>query len=336
MEKAFDKMNRDALFIKMMNKGIPLTLINLLEGWFNKSFSRVRWGSGLSAQFAMRSGTRQGGVLSPILFSVFIDDVLHKLEDLNCGCIINNICLNSFLYADDLILLAISLYDMSRLLDVCREELDYLDMRLNVKKSSAIRIGSRWDSPTSPLQVGGQNIPWVQEIRYLGIVVVAAKTFQVCSHNAKIRYFQSLNSILGRIGDMEATALILSLTATNCLPILMYALEACHLSRAQIDSLTYAYNAVFVKIFKTFDREVIRNCQFYSGILPATLAYDLGRVRFLANLRERDDSPAGFLWRVVGSSELSDLCGKYGIVLPLSPPAIKKKFWEFFQQDLGL
>ncbi len=116
-------------------------------------------GGGSSDLFPLRSGTRQGRVLSPVLFAVFIDDVLRQLEDLNCGCFVNNLCLNSFMYADDLILLSISVCDMLRMLNVCREELMWLDMRLNISKSSAIRIGERWDTPLSPLVVGQKSIP---------------------------------------------------------------------------------------------------------------------------------------------------------------------------------
>ena len=154
MEKAFDRMNRSALFLKMMKRRCPLSLINLLDEWFEKSVSSVRWGDCLSTNFVMRSGTRQGGVLSPLLFSLFIDDILVQLEELNCGCHINNICVNSFCYADDLILIALSLKDMSLMLELCKRELDSLDMSLNVNKSSAMRIGERWEKPLPPLWWG--------------------------------------------------------------------------------------------------------------------------------------------------------------------------------------
>jgi len=138
MEKAFDKMNRHALFIKMMNRGCPLTLINLIDGWFKKSVACVRWGEGMSDQFTVNSGTRQGGVLSPALFAVFVNDLLLRLEESNRGCFVHNVCFNAFLYADDLILISLSLQDMDILLDICKNELAWLDMRVNVGKSSAM------------------------------------------------------------------------------------------------------------------------------------------------------------------------------------------------------
>ena len=336
MEKAFDRMNRSALFLKMMNRRCPLTLINLLDEWFEKSVSAVRWGDFLSDTFVMRSGTRQGGVLSPILFSLFVDDVLVKLDELNCGCYINNICVNSFCYADDLILLALSLQDMNRMLAVCKRELDWLDMSLNVNKSSAIRIGERWEKRLPPLVVGDKDIPWGHELKYLGVVIVAAVKFLVALHPPKVKFFQSLNAIMGKIGDSQAVGLVLSLAATNCVPILLYGLDACSLTNAQLSSLEHAYNAVFFKVFKSFDAHVILNCQFYTGFLPLRKALDLLKIRFLVNLLADKNSLTGFLCRTVGAEVLRMLREKYNIDVTLTHAGIKKRIWEVITEELGL
>ena len=73
MAKAFDKMNRYGLFIKLLNRGCPLMLINILKGWFSKVVAGVRWGDCLSAFVFLSCGTRQGGVTSPILFAICIN-----------------------------------------------------------------------------------------------------------------------------------------------------------------------------------------------------------------------------------------------------------------------
>jgi hypothetical protein len=47
-----------------------------------------------------------GGILSPILFCIYIDELLVKLQAANVGCFVGNICVGALAYADDLTLLA--------------------------------------------------------------------------------------------------------------------------------------------------------------------------------------------------------------------------------------
>ena len=334
MEKAFDKMNRHALFIKMMSRGCPLTLINLIDGWFIKSVACVRWGEGMSDQFSVKSGTRQGGVLSPALFAIFVNDVLPRLEESNMGCFVHNVCCNAFLYADDLILMSLSIHDMCSLLDICRKELAWLDMRVNVVKSSAMRVGERWNVPLDPLMMGGESLPWVKEIKYLGMTFIAAKVFTICLRSAKIRFFQSLNAILGKIGDVGAIPLIVSITTTNCLPIISYGLESCSLTKAQLQSFEYAYRATFCRLFKTFDKKIIAQCQYYMGSLPGRYELDLGKLRFLNRLQQGSDSPTGFLCFAVRGEECSVLERKYNVKLPVGNAQLKNAVWALFEQEI--
>ena len=62
---------------------------------------------------------RQGGVLSPYLFSVYMDDLPHKLNNTDTGCCIGNLTLNHIMYADDLCCFAASAGGLQDLLDVC-------------------------------------------------------------------------------------------------------------------------------------------------------------------------------------------------------------------------
>jgi len=94
MQKAFEKMNKYALFLKLMNNNCPVALINILDCWYSKEFAMVKWEHCLSCVFQLTSGTRQGGFMSPALFAVFINDVIVKLEVSGLGCFIHNVCFN--------------------------------------------------------------------------------------------------------------------------------------------------------------------------------------------------------------------------------------------------
>ena len=90
-------MNKYALFIKLIKRNCPIVFINILDCWYSKIFACVKWGECLSSFVKLKTGTRQGGVISPALFSVFIDDVLIKLDKSGLGCRIRNICFNAFM-----------------------------------------------------------------------------------------------------------------------------------------------------------------------------------------------------------------------------------------------
>ena len=80
----------------------------------------------MSAFVNLSCGTRQGGVISPKLFAVCVNDILVKLQESSLGCHIHYIGLNAFLYADDLLLLALTLADLQKMINICENELSWL------------------------------------------------------------------------------------------------------------------------------------------------------------------------------------------------------------------
>ena len=74
LTKAFDKVNHSSLFMKLMKRYIPIELLQLLENWLSDSLACVKWGNSWSQTFKISSGVRQGTVLSPFLFAVYVDE----------------------------------------------------------------------------------------------------------------------------------------------------------------------------------------------------------------------------------------------------------------------
>ena len=78
-QKCFDSIWHDGLFYKLIGK-IPDQHWIFLYKWYRESKATVRWAGELSDIFSISKGMRQGSILSPRLFSVFIDDLLLQLK----------------------------------------------------------------------------------------------------------------------------------------------------------------------------------------------------------------------------------------------------------------
>ena len=79
---------------------------------------------------------KQGGVISPILFIVYMVELLHYLSSSGVGCYI--VFCGSFGYADDVILLSPTLMSMNKLLNICERFAVEYDVLFNSKKNKLI------------------------------------------------------------------------------------------------------------------------------------------------------------------------------------------------------
>jgi len=194
LSKAFDRMNHYVLLAKLMDRNIPLALLCIFEKWFSISITCIKWQNCFSGFFELRAGVRQGGVLSPLLFAIFIDNIVQSVRSASAGCYMSCVCCSIFLYADDILLISPSVSGLQTLVDACERELKDIDMRVNVKKSSCIHFGPRYDAKCANIiSAFGGPITWVDSCRYLGVFFVKARIFQCCFHDAKSRFFRGFN-----------------------------------------------------------------------------------------------------------------------------------------------
>ena len=97
--KAFDRLNYSLLFDKLIKANVPFYIIKLLCFWYTHQQMFVRWGNTIFTHFTVANGVKQGGVISPILFNIYMDKL---------GGYLGNVFLNHLCYADDLCLISLS------------------------------------------------------------------------------------------------------------------------------------------------------------------------------------------------------------------------------------
>ena len=83
--KAFNKIHYGKLFNVLLKKDVPLCIIRILLDAYTRQQARILWNTCTSDYFTISNGVKQGGVLSPILFSIYIDRLLVLFKKIwNC------------------------------------------------------------------------------------------------------------------------------------------------------------------------------------------------------------------------------------------------------------
>lgn len=338
LAKAFDKLDRFVLFEALMNRGCPAKFIAILKHWFENTTTVVNWGESTSPPVKLSTGVRQGSILSPLLFGVFINKLITDMSSSGIGCHIKFVPLNVFLFADDLLIVAPSITSLQLLVDRCICILRNMDMKVNAGKSCCLRVGPGSQQPTAQIIIDGSPISWSDSLRYLGITFSSGRSLRCELHQKKAKFFGSINGVFSRIGTKSSPHVLLSLIFSKCVPIIFYGLESLSLTKAQLDNLTYVYNASFVKIFSSFNKEIIAQCQFYSGHLSFIHCYDMHKINFLTKVSKLGYSSANFLFHCFGRDELEMLKDKYKLNTgdTMSYCSVRNAVWKHFSAGLNL
>ena len=141
--KAFDRVHHGVLFDKLVRRQVPKYIVRLLVYWYANQKLCIKWNNAYSDFFHVSNGVRQGGILSPYLFNVYVDDLSYLLEGCNVGCSFSGKRLNHLMYADDLALLAPSISGLQDLIHVCEQFGVSHEVKFNVKKSAVMHFRSK-------------------------------------------------------------------------------------------------------------------------------------------------------------------------------------------------
>ena len=149
-----------------------------------------------SSSFRLTNGTRQGSVLSPVLFSVYLDDLLKELRNLQLGCHIGGYWFGCLGYADDLILLAPNREVLQRMLDICQQYASEHNLVFSTdpvpakSKTKCLYFCGRPGPVQYPdqVQLDGKDLPWVESADHLGHTLTQVTNMEKDSQRARGKF----------------------------------------------------------------------------------------------------------------------------------------------------
>ena len=240
--KAFDRVNHQKLFIKLHHRGVPKVIIRILVYWYAHQSMQVKWGDSVSEPFYVGNGVRQGGILSPFLFNVYMDELSQQLNACNTGCVIGNSLINHLMYADDLVIFCPYSAGLQQLLKVCSQYSVEFDIRYNANKSNIMIVRSKEDRKLvfPDLFLSGTALKVCDDVKYLGHHFVNDLSDDK-DINRQCRKMYGQANMLARKFNMCSTAVKVALFRAFCTP-----LYTAHLWRvyrkSNMKKLTVAYN----------------------------------------------------------------------------------------------
>jgi len=130
---------------------------------------------------------------------------------------------------------------------------------------------------------------------------------------AGAKFYKAFNAIFGKTGRVAPESVIMKLVSSKCLPLLLYATEACPFSwrdQSSINILSDDSFCVLMKNFNTRSRDISEQCQLMFGMLPVADQVFMRKVRFLVRFRHSENLICS-LFVSSASNEIAFICNKY-------------------------
>ena len=170
--KAYDRVDRHKLWRVLEAGGVTGRTLTFLEATYESISCEVRTGKELSEPFEVLRGLRQGCVLSPLLFSLYINSLVEKLRSREVGVRCRGKLIPGLLYVDDMILLAENEEMLKDGLNVLEEWCRQWGVKVNVPKCAIMHFRRKGVTRARGVfKIEGEEIQLVTSYKYLGCVI---------------------------------------------------------------------------------------------------------------------------------------------------------------------
>ena len=224
--KAFDCIPRDILFQRLIDKGITGKVFNLIKNIYMHEKCQIKMGGMLSDPFDANQGVRQGCILSPILFNIFISDLPNILNNPENEPVKFSLTktLSCILWADDLVMFSETKEGLTKMIGRLSTFASENGLTINVDKTKCMVFNKSGRHIRCTIPYGNTIINSTREYKYLGFLVTPSGEVNTGIRDLKARALYALVQLRKKMGIHFRENIVMSLYLFDTLikPIILY------------------------------------------------------------------------------------------------------------------
>ena len=224
-QKAYDNVWRTGMYYKLIKYGINIKTIKLIKDMYDKTSQTLKMNKKITEAFSTYKGVRQGCVMSPRLFNLFIND-LPDIFDAECRPVkLGKSELSCLMFADDIVMMSESKEGLQTCLNKLEAYTKEWGMTVNKKKTKVMIIQTTGKMPTVDIKYEGQNLEQVSQYKYLGTIVSRTGNFKLNEIYLKGKGLRARYAITKSIGLNCKASTMIRIFQRMVEPILLYNCE---------------------------------------------------------------------------------------------------------------
>ena len=248
LEKAFDRVPREKIWQVLFSSGVDVKLLKAIKSAYVNQKSSVIGGV---IYFSVNTGVRQGSVLSPLLFIVYMNQVIIQIEQ-------ENFKMERLGYADDVGQTADSMQKLQEVMDTWDRELSAAGLKLNYKKTEVMKVGRCPED--GDITVNGHTLKETDNFIYLGSKISSDNLIAIEIDNRIAKFTKNLFCLYPLMKEKSIPKDVKVCIYTTILrPVLLYGCETWTLNKKLKSKIQATEMRILRLIFGVTRRDRLRN-----------------------------------------------------------------------------